>query len=156
MEIVVRKRGGRSFKHGSGKLSVSERQALQDKKADLEAQLQDISYSNIQDKENLQEQLKRTKDLLVQDEDKTAKGSERGKLEGRKKELEEYIRLHVPPMKLQQAKPGSPEYDEAVRWGIRASQPDVVQKCEEYKNVCRRLEPTDPNAGDVEILVSKG
>ena len=158
MDIIVRKRG-KSYTPSKfkGKMSVGERQALKEKQMDLEAQLKDISADTaLHDKPGVVRQLGRIKEMLAEDEDKSAKGSERGRLEAQKKELEEYIRLNVPPLSLQNARPGTPEYDEAVRWGMKASSPEVVQKCERYKDICRRLDPTDPSAGSVDTLVSKG
>jgi len=158
VEIIVRKRGNYTpSKNGRSKMSESERRDLKVKEQDLEASINDESFKSVvQDQKVVHDNLKRVKTLLAADDDLTAKGKERGRLESEKKRLEDYIKIEMPPMYLQKAKQGTPEYDEAVRWGAQASRPEVVQKCERYKDICRRLDPTDPNAGSVDTLVSQG
>jgi len=68
--------------------------------------------------------------------------------------LAEQVRKYMPPLYLQKAKPGTPEYFEALKMGAKALQPEVVNICNEYRDVAMKLEPDDPNAGSIEKLIS--
>lgn len=152
MEVITRRR--KQDPETPRKMSVSERQALSEEKAALEAQQSDMSYAAHPDKGSLTERIRQLSDMLNKDEDAEAKGKTRAKLEGIRDQLAQQVKLKVPPMSLQRARPGTPEYPKAVAWAERALDPEVVKICEQYQDVCRRLDPDNPNAGSVEALVS--
>lgn len=152
MEVIVKRRG--RPKDASRKMSVSERDALEMEKAGLEAQKNDLSYASHPEKGELNSRIKHLTSLLEKDTDEEARGKTRVQLEGIRNQLAEAIKLKVPPMSIQRSKPGTPEYQKAVDWAEKAMAPEVTKVCEQYQDICRRLEPENPSAGSIEALVA--
>ena len=149
---MVKKRGG-----ARPKMSVGERTALQQEKAELEAHVnenENPSFSSTGDKTLTLSRLKEVQRILDSDADNEAKGRERASLQKRQVELSAYIKINVPPYHIQNAKPGTPEYNKAQEWGEAASRPEVVRLCEEYQQISRMLDPNNPQAGDIEVLTA--
>jgi len=138
-----------------GKLATDERQGLLEKKQELEQLTKDISYEgNISDKGEIQEKLNRVNTQLAKDDEIIAKGKDKDWLVKRSRTLEGYIKTHVPSLSLQRAKKGTPEYAQALELGRKALDPAVVEACNEYRDIERRLDPENPDAGSIENLVS--
>lgn len=162
MEIIVKKRGstrgaGPSNKVTPVKMSLGERQSLQQEKAELEQHIDERanpSFETSGNKELTLNRLKEIKGILDSDASVEVKGRERDRLVKRQAELADFIKLRVPPYHIQNAKAGTPEYQRAMTWGEEASKPEVVRICGEYQNVSRLLDPENPSAGDIEVLTS--
>jgi len=152
MIIRVKKR---SAAYGNkGKLASGDRQLLVDQKQELENQKKDISYENITEKGEIQEKLDMVNDRLAKDDGLIAKGKDKDSLVARSKELAGFIKIHIPPLHIQRAVKGTPEYEQALKLGEKALQPTIVDACNEYQDIERRLNPDDPKAGSIEVLVS--
>src|SRR3990167_2028965 len=91
--------------HRSGvrKLSVNERQTMEEQLRDLQEQLRSSEGaggvglndpSKLQAAGELKEQVRRLEDVLTKDQDLEAKGHERAHLDARRKELEAIIKKH--------------------------------------------------------------
>lgn len=157
MEIMMKRRSA-ARKVSATKMSVGERQSLQQEKAELEQHMNEHNNPSFgtgsQDRELTVSRLKEIKVILDSDADNEAKGRERDRLVKRQEELAHIIKQKVPPYSIQNAKAGSPEYQKAMEWGEEASKPETVQMCGEYQNISRMLDPHNPNAGDIEALTA--
>ena len=138
-----------------GKMAVSERQVLETKRSDLKATLdpnENASLGRV-NKPMIQSELQEIEKRLLDDDSKVVRSKDKDGLLSKKAALETFIKENVPPLRIQKAREGTPEYDEALRWGRQATEPFVVDKCHEYQDICRRLDPHNPLAGDIEKVV---
>lgn len=154
MRVTVSSRASKVLGN-KGKMSVSERQVLEEKRQDLKTMVDPKENESLDrvDKFKAESEIKEIEERLMKDDDSNAKGKDRDVLARRKVELEQFIKENVPTLRIQRARDGTPEYDEALRWGKSASDPKVVLACQEYQDIDRRLNPGDPNAGDIEKVV---
>ena len=149
MHIQVKKGGPEGQK-----LSVAERQDRLSKKEELENQLTDPNSQHlIQNRSGLQAQLNKINEDLQKDESNQAKGTQKDRAVKRIKELDAQIRKIVNPVVCQQVKPGTDEYEAAIKAGMEASEPEVTKLVEERQNLKRFVEPDDPNSGSLETIV---
>ena len=138
----------------TGKMSMTEREILQQSKASLEAQKMNESFEVIKDKGAINAQISEIDKKLVLDEERIANKKERDALMSERDRLGEQIKNIVPPMRVQQAKPEDKSaYVKAVAAAEKALSPVVTNLCNQYRDICRRLEPEDPAAGSIEVLV---
>lgn len=155
MEISVKRRGRPPEDKGQ-KMSVLERETLLDQNKDREFQLKDPSASHmVQDRGTLQREFERTKNLLEKDEDLEAKGKEKDRLVARNKEIATELEKRVPPLWLQKARPGTPDYAKAIEAGIKANEPIVGKLYAEYKSNALKIDPQNPSAGNIVEIISK-
>ena len=156
MQVIVRKKVGRpAGVMPQTKMAVSDRASLESEINDLEIQKKDISYeTSSQEKDQLERRLIVVKEALAKDEDAIAKGRKRDALLIRQGQLAERIKVLVPPLSIQKAKPNTPEYIKAMDWGRKACEVGTVRLCEEYQNISRMVDPENPNAGSIEALVA--
>ena len=152
MEVIVNKRKP----EGARKLSVSERASLEEQNQERESQLLDKNSSHmVQDRGVLQREHDKTAAILERDENLVARGKEKDRLRARMKELETQIASKVPPLWLQKAKQGTPDYAKAVQAAEDANNPIVGKLYEEYKDCALRLDPENPRAGSISEIISK-
>ena len=137
------------------KMAVSDRETLWREKEALEELTRNISYSTNPDHGAVEARIKQIDELLGADRDAEAKGRKRDRIQARVNTLAAEIKKLVPPMSIQRARPGTPEYNKAITWGVEASKPETVKKCEEYQSLSRSLDPDNPDAGSIEALVSE-
>lgn len=152
MQIIVK--GKKS--DPTRKMSVSERESIKERQQDMASQLADKSSSHIiQDSSTLSKQNERDKEALAIDEDLVAKGKEKDRLQAKAKEHVEFLKENVPPLWLQRAKPGTPEYIKALDAGVRANAADVGKNFAQYQDCRRRLDPENPSAGCIREIIDK-
>ena len=137
------------------KMGTADRDSLWREKESLEAQTQNVSYSSNPDRAGVEARIKQINDMLGADADLESKGRQRGKMEERIKFLVGEIKKRVPPMSIQRAKPGTPEYNKAITWGVEAMKPETTKMCEEFQSLSRSLDPDNPDAGSIEALMSE-
>ena len=153
MEIIVKKRTKLGTERQ--KLSVSERSSLTEKKQELETQLNDESTKHLlQDKGRIEQQLQSINQKLGSDESLIVKGKEKDSLVKQKKELEAKLRNTIDPLTRRWVKPGDPDWERAIQAGTNATEPQVTQLVEHYRDISTRLEPDDPLAGSIETIVT--
>ena len=164
MDIIVKRGRGRPPAHAEpGKMSVDERRSLEDRHQALEMQLKggqeegriEVIAGSVQDKAYLEREFQRTGEILDRDESRAAKGKEKDRLESHRKEIAEKLQGLVPPIWLQKAKSGTPDYQKAVAAGERANRSDVGKLYDSYKDTSRRLDPDNPYAGNISEVISK-
>ena len=136
-------------------MAVSDRESLWREKEALESLTKNVSYDSNPDKAGVEARIKQLKDQLGADADLEAKGRGRAKIERRLETLSAEIKKRVPPMSIQRARPGTPEYNKAITWGMEASSPETAKMCGEYQSLSRSLDPDNPDAGSIEALVSE-
>jgi len=154
MRVHVKKR--ENLLKNKGKMSTGERQVLEEKRSDLRMALAEMkeNESTVGDKSRIEKEVKEIEMKLGHDDESShTSPKERDVLQARKLELAEQIKKVLPPMRLQRAKDGTPEYDTALSNGAAASDPAFVNLCRDYQDVSRRLEPGNPQAGDLEAVV---
>lgn len=153
MEILVKRRG-RPGRPPLNKMSSQERESLQEQNLHRESQLKDPSVAHmVQDKGALQREFARTQDILDRDEGLEAKGKEKDRLRTRMKEISTELEKRVPPLWLQKARPGTPDYAKAIDAGIKANEPIVGKLYSEYKDCALRLDPENPMAGNIGEII---
>lgn len=153
MEVKIDKRR----KEFRKKLSVPEREALEEQNRHREEQLRDKgSVHMIQDRGGMAQAFEKTKEMLDADADLEARGKEKDRLSQRVREDAEWLQKNVPPQWLQKARPGTPEYIKAVMEGQKCNEnPEVMRRFESYQDGKRRLEPENISAGTIAEVITK-
>ena len=101
----------------------------------------------------------RIKRILDRDDSLCPKtDTERAKLDGRMREIEDYLRRHTltnGEVWATVKTSGQSQFERAVKKAMFWNSPEVMKLVEEWRSLKNRLEPEDPMADDIEIL-SKG
>lgn len=147
----------RDVKKPPRKLSVTERETMEEQNRHREDQLKDReSAKMVQDRGSLSRAFDKTKEILDADEEREAKGREKDRINSQNLEDKEWLEKNVPPAWLQKARPGTPEYQKAVAAGEKCnSDPEVMKHYERYQDGRRRLEPGNPMAGSIAEVITK-
>ncbi len=162
MEIIVKKSREERVP-GTRKMSVAERANIsgqaKERESDLRAQgaraTNERFYSApIQsDRGDIERETKVLNTKLQADDELISKGKQKDRDEAEAKSLRDELRGKIPPHHLQQAKPGTSEYQKAVYAGERALAPEVTKKFERYQSLRRGVEPENPHAGSVSEII---
>jgi len=153
-------------KEGLKKMSVRDRQALEEKMALLKDQLtrpvedkndtQDRARPELlQEPDKVRRELKKIEELLNKDDDLIALGPEKDQLVVRLKELCARIKKEALTAREEAAKPSNQQdYNHAVNKQV-AHQRAQLKHIQEAQEIGKRLEPLDPEAGDIKKLLKK-
>lgn len=153
-------------REGLKKMNIRERKAIEEKVAILKDQLTappknpDDAYDRpnpaaLQDPIKIKADIKRLEELLNKDEDLVAKGGEKDILVKKLKELCAIIKKEMLTPRQEALKPtNSQDYNAAVNQQV-AHQRAYQRHIEEAQEIGKRLEPLDPQAGNIKVLVKK-
>ena len=135
------------------KLSVSEVESYRDQTKELESVLNndDGLETGLQDISGLRKKINQNKLILSRDEALIAKGREKDKIMNEINRLTELINKDRPTRSMMEAKPGTREFQKAVEMNIYFHKKHT-QNMIRLKDLKRRLEPNDPNAGNLEFI----
>jgi predicted RNase H-like nuclease (RuvC/YqgF family) len=135
------------------KLSVEERQGIREQTQEFEAVLknQDGLATGLQDRSSLVRAHRRNQFILQRDAALVAKGRKKDSIAREIKQLEEEIAKHRPTRTMMAAKPGTPEFDRAVKMNLEF-QRKYTPMMFHLKDLKRRLEPDDPDADNLERI----
>lgn len=161
MEIIVRK-GGRV--PGTRKMSVQERESIAEQAKERDSELRASGANGASpgglytiapqaDRETIRREAERMNVKIQADDELTARGKQKDRMESERRELKDKLKGLIPPRHLQNARPGSSEYAKAVRAGERALGQDVTKMFERYQDLSRSLDPHNPAAGLVSEII---
>lgn len=133
------------------KLSVDEANNIREQNSELEAILRNPERlaTALQDPGAIRGKLARNKALLARDEKLRARGKEKDKIMAEIRQIKEVIARERPTRKQMALKPGSIEFNEAVRANVEFHKKHGRLMLR-LKDLQRRLEPDDPHAGYVD------
>ena len=138
---------------GPQKLSVQEIQNLREQTREYEEVLNNVDglSTGLQNSGSISRLVNKNRSILQRDEGLIAKGRSKDVLAREIKQIEETIAEHRPTRSMMEAKPGTSEFEKAVRMNLeftRKYSPLMVR----LKDLKRRLEPDDPSAGNLERI----
>lgn len=144
-----------TMKLGPSKMSVAEVNAIKEQIRGWEpvAANQDGVQRAPENPQAIQAMLNRNRAKLARDEALIAKGRQKDKIASEARRLEEEIVKNRPTQKMMEAKPGTTEFNRAVQANI-AFQRQFKPAMMRLKDLKRRLEPDNPNAGNLENVRS--
>jgi Mg2+ and Co2+ transporter CorA len=149
-------------KEGIRKMSTTERKQVEREINELEDQLKQTESSDgttprpqhLQAVPQIKARITKLESLLEKDDDLIPTGSEKDRLLLRKKELEAIIKKEMPTEREQAMRVSISQqaFEEAVNKTVH-HQKKYGAFIQEWQEICRRLEPDDPNAGDTRKLL---
>lgn len=144
-----------TIKQTTSKMSVAEVESLKERTREIEAiaRNEDGLETSLQDPGALNVTLNKNKERLAKDEDLIARGRQKDRMASEVKQIEEEIRRNRPSRQQMEARPGTREFNDAVRLNL-AFQKKYTLMMLRLKDLRRRLEPQDPNAGYLEDIRS--
>ena len=144
-----------SMKETLQKMSVAEVSSIREQTQELEAVVlnRDDLSTTLQDPGALRQKLNKNKTILAKDEALIAKGKQKDRLANEVRQIEETIRRERPTRSMMEARPGTIEFMKAVQ-ANRAFQQKYGHLMLRLKDLKRRLEPDNPNAGNLEFIRS--
>lgn len=132
------------------KMSIGERAAILEQTRDYETVLTHESR-HLQDSGALRQRMVKNKAILARDEALIARGRQKDQITAELKTLLEKVNRMRPTRRMMEARPGTPEFEQAVRVNIefqRVCTPMMLR----IKSLKRRLEPDDPMSGNLERI----
>lgn len=135
------------------KMSVQEIENLQSQTKEYEEVLNNVDglSTGLQNSASIKRLVNRNKMLLARDEELIAKGRQKDAIVKRIKEIEAIVAPFRPSRIMMEAKPGTSDFDKAVKMGVELSK-KYSHLMTELKSLKRRLEPGDPSAGNLERI----
>lgn len=140
------------------KLTSGDKERMEQERAELKDQMTAINRGETStardaiDSSIVQKNLNRTEEMLARDEALIAKGRDKDKLQREAKALEEELRQNM--ISHNEAWPtrmGTIEAERAIQKQMRF-ETQYGEKARRWQNIQRRLEPNDPDAGNLDRI----
>lgn len=138
---------------GVNKLSVSELSTIEEQTRELEAVVgnQDDLRTSLQDPAALKRKLANNKAIIARDYALRAKGRQKDAIVREIRQIEGEIQKHRPTRRMMELRPGSVEFNKAVRANVEFHR-KFGGMMNRLKDLKRRLEPDDPESGNLEHI----
>lgn len=147
-------RGRRTNTEVLEKLSVAERRSVEETLGHDKDQIDhkdDLALSRSLDFGVMKKSALRAKTQLEKDEDAVARNAQKDRLWKRVKELKDIFMPAMPTQEEMNLPTGTLAFQRAVEKNMRFER-EFASAVHEYKHAMRRLEPEDPNAGNIERI----
>lgn len=134
------------------KMSVSEIETLKEQTSDFEEIIHsDEGQVESRDQSSIREQLRKNKLILQRDQELVARGSKKDAIIREIKQIEDQIARERPTRAMMSLRPGDDDFNKAVRLNVEF-QKKFGPLMARLKDLKRRLEPDDPEAGNLERI----